>query len=100
MRDPRTIRRRANARHSRPTMTVPKAKITALGCYVPPRVLTNQDREKIVETNDERIVSRNGIRERHIAAPEMATSDIAIHAAPCALAQRGVPAPDATPSLP
>jgi 3-oxoacyl-[acyl-carrier-protein] synthase-3 len=71
-----------------------KAKITALGCYVPPRVLTNQDLEKIVETNDEWIVSRTGIRERHIAPPEMATSDMAVEAARCALAQRGVDATD------
>jgi 3-oxoacyl-[acyl-carrier-protein] synthase III len=69
-----------------------KAKITALGCYVPPRVLTNHDLEKMVDTNDEWIVSRTGIRERHIAPPEMATSDMAIEAARCALAQRGVDA--------
>jgi 3-oxoacyl-[acyl-carrier-protein] synthase-3 len=75
-------------------MTVPKAKITALGCYVPPRVLTNQDLEKMVETNDEWIVSRTGIRERHIASPDIATSDMAIEAAKCALAQRGIPATD------
>jgi len=67
-----------------------KAKITALGCYVPPRVLTNQDLEKLVDTNDEWIVTRTGIRERHIAGPEMATSDMAIEAARCALKQRGV----------
>jgi 3-oxoacyl-[acyl-carrier-protein] synthase-3 len=75
-------------------MTVPKAKITALGCYVPPRVLTNQDLEKMVETSDEWIVTRTGIRERHIADPEIATSDMAIEAAKCALAQRGIPATD------
>jgi 3-oxoacyl-[acyl-carrier-protein] synthase-3 len=75
-------------------MTVPKAKITALGCYVPPQVLTNQDLEKMVETNDEWIVSRTGIRERHIAPPEIATSDMAIEAAKCALAQRGIAATD------
>jgi 3-oxoacyl-[acyl-carrier-protein] synthase-3 len=69
-----------------------KAKITALGCYVPPRVLTNQDLEKMVETNDQWILERVGIRERHIAGPEMATSDMAIEAARCALAQRGVSA--------
>jgi 3-oxoacyl-[acyl-carrier-protein] synthase-3 len=73
---------------------MPKAKITSVGCYVPPRVLTNRDLEKMVETNDEWIVSRTGIRERHIAAPEMATSDMAIEAAKCALAQRGVDAAD------
>src|SRR5207247_5092640 len=70
------------------------AKITALGCYVPPRLLTNQDLEKLVETSDEWIVSRTGIRERHIAAPDMATSDMAVNAARCALAQRGVEASD------
>ena len=69
-----------------------KAKISALGCYTPPRVLTNQDLEKLVETNDRWIMERTGIRERHIAAPEMATSDMAIEAARCALAHRGVEA--------
>jgi 3-oxoacyl-[acyl-carrier-protein] synthase-3 len=67
-------------------------KITALGCYTPERVLTNQDLEKMVETSDEWIMSRVGIRERHIAAPEEATSDMAIAAARCALAQRGIDA--------
>ena len=71
---------------------MPKAKISALGCYTPPRVLTNQDLEKMVETNDQWIVDRTGIRERHIVGPEMATSDMAIEAAKCALAQRGVAA--------
>jgi 3-oxoacyl-[acyl-carrier-protein] synthase-3 len=69
-----------------------KAKISALGCYTPPRVLTNQDLEKLVETNDQWIMERTGIRERHIAAPEMATSDMAIEATRCALAQRGIDA--------
>jgi 3-oxoacyl-[acyl-carrier-protein] synthase III len=72
--------------------TLPKVKITALGCYTPPRVLTNQDLEKLVETNDQWIMERVGIRERHIAEPEMATSDMAVEAARCALAQRGVDA--------
>ena len=71
---------------------MPTAKISALGCYAPPRVLTNHDLEKLVETNDKWIMERTGIRERHIAAPEMATSDMAIEAARCALAQRGVDA--------
>ncbi|HKA02184.1 MAG TPA: beta-ketoacyl-ACP synthase III, partial [Candidatus Solibacter sp.] len=83
------VRRSAHTRHM-----MPKAKITSVGCYVPPRVLTNHDLEKMVETNDEWIVTRTGIRERHIAAPEMATSDMAIEAAKCALAQRGVDAAD------
>jgi 3-oxoacyl-[acyl-carrier-protein] synthase III len=71
---------------------LPKAKISALGCYTPPRVLTNQDLEKLVDTNDQWIMERTGIRERHIADPEMATSDMAILAARCALAQRGIEA--------
>ncbi|HUB83264.1 MAG TPA: beta-ketoacyl-ACP synthase III [Bryobacteraceae bacterium] len=69
---------------------MPKAKITALGCYAPPGLLTNQDLEKMVETSNQWILERTGIRERHIAAKDMATSDMAIHAAKCALAQRGV----------
>jgi 3-oxoacyl-[acyl-carrier-protein] synthase-3 len=72
--------------------TLPKAKISALGCYTPPRVLTNQDLEKMVETNDQWIMDRTGIRERHIVGPEMATSDMAIEAAKCALAERRVEA--------
>jgi 3-oxoacyl-[acyl-carrier-protein] synthase-3 len=71
---------------------LPKAKITALGCYAPPRLLTNQDLEKMVDTNDQWIMDRVGIRERHIADPQMATSDMAIEAARCALAQRGIEA--------
>lgn len=67
-----------------------KAKITALGCYAPPRVLSNQDLEKLVDTNDEWIRQRVGIRERRIADPEIATSDMAIEAARCALLQRGI----------
>jgi 3-oxoacyl-[acyl-carrier-protein] synthase III len=71
---------------------LPKAKITALGCYTPPGLLTNQDLEKLVETNNQWILERTGIRERHIAAKDMATSDMAVEAAKCALAQRGVDA--------
>jgi 3-oxoacyl-[acyl-carrier-protein] synthase-3 len=69
---------------------LPKAKISALGCYAPPRVLTNQDLEKMVDTNDQWIVARTGIRERHIAGPELATSDMAAAAARCALSLRGI----------
>lgn len=66
------------------------AKITALGCYVPPGVLTNFDLEKMVETSNDWILERTGIRERHIASPEMATSDLGYEAAKIALAQRGL----------
>ena len=69
-----------------------RAKISALGTYVPPRVMTNSDFEKIVETSDEWIVSRTGIRERHIVEEGMATSDLAVEAAKCALSQRGIDA--------
>ena len=67
-----------------------KAQITAVGCYVPPRELTNADLEKLVETNDDWIVSRTGIRTRHIADDGMATSDLAVEAAKAALAQRNI----------
>ena len=69
-----------------------KAKITALGCYTPPGVLTNQDLEKMVDTSDEWIMQRVGIRERHIAEPDIATSDLAVEAAKIALEQRGIEA--------
>ena len=67
-----------------------RAKITALGTYVPPRVLTNKDFEKMVETTDEWILTRTGIRERHVVDKGIATSDLATEAAKCALAQRGI----------
>ena len=67
-----------------------RAKITALGTYVPPRVLTNHDFEKMVETSDEWILTRTGIRERHVVDKGVATSDMATEAAKCALAQRGL----------
>ncbi len=65
-------------------------KITALGTYVPPRLLTNADLEKMVETTDEWIMSRVGIRERHIVDKGVATSDLAVEAAKIALAERGL----------
>ncbi len=71
---------------------MPNAKISALGCYVPPRVLTNADLEEMVDTTDEWILTRTGIRERHIADPDVATSDLATEAAKIALAQRGMEA--------
>jgi 3-oxoacyl-[acyl-carrier-protein] synthase III len=69
---------------------VRRAKITALGTYVPPRTFTNKDFEKIVETSDEWILSRTGIRERHIADKGVATSDLAVEAAKTALAKGGI----------
>ena len=67
-----------------------RAKISALGTYVPPRLLTNADLEKMVDTNDQWIVERTGIRERHIVDPGVATSDIAVEAARACLAERGI----------
>ena len=69
-----------------------RAKITALGTYVPPRVLKNADFEKMVETTDEWILSRTGIRERHVVDKGVATSDLAVEAAKRALAERGIDA--------
>src|SRR5438552_8034432 len=66
------------------------AKISALGTYVPPRILSNSDLEKMVETSDEWITSRTGIRERHIVDKGAATSDLAVAAAQKALAERGL----------
>lgn len=63
-----------------------RAKISALGTYVPPRVLTNADLEKMVETSDEWILKRTGIRERHIVDKGVATSDLGVAAAKKALA--------------
>ncbi len=68
------------------------AKIGALGCYSPERILTNADLEAMVDTDDRWIIERTGIRERRIAGPEMATSDMAIAAARVALAERGIEA--------
>lgn len=76
-------------------MTKPiRAKISALGTYVPPRLLTNADLEKMVDTNNEWIMSRVGIRERHVVDKGVATSDLAVEAAKIALAQRGLAATD------
>jgi len=71
-----------------------RAKISALGTYVPPRLLTNADLEKMVDTNNEWIMTRVGIRERHIVEKGVATSDLAVEAAKKALAQRGLSATD------
>ena len=71
-----------------------RVKISALGTYVPPRLLTNADLEKMVETTDQWIVERTGIRERHIVDKGVATSDLAAEAARKALAQRGMDASD------
>ena len=63
------------------------AKITGVAGYVPPKVMTNADFEKIVETNDEWIRTRTGIRERHVVEKGMASSHLATEAAKALLAQ-------------
>jgi 3-oxoacyl-[acyl-carrier-protein] synthase-3 len=69
-----------------------RAKISALGTYVPPRLLTNADLERMVETSNQWIIERTGIRQRHIVDPGTATSNLAVEAAQRALAERGIPA--------
>jgi 3-oxoacyl-[acyl-carrier-protein] synthase III len=67
-----------------------RAKISALGTYVPPRLLTNADLEKMVDTTNDWIMTRVGIRERHVVEKGVASSDLAVEAAKKALAQRGL----------
>jgi len=67
-----------------------KVQIAATGAYLPSEILSNQDLEKKIDTSDEWIVSRTGIRERRIAAKDEATSDLAVKAAKKALASGGV----------
>ena len=66
--------------------------ITGVGSCVPDRVLSNADLERMVETSDEWIVTRTGIRERRIAADSQTTSDLATEAARRAMASAGVSA--------
>ncbi len=66
------------------------ARITGIGHYLPEKILTNADFEKIVDTSDEWILTRSGIRERHIAADGEVSSDMAFEAAKMALADAGV----------
>jgi len=67
-----------------------EAKITALGTYLPPRLLTNQDLEKMVDTTNDWILERTGIRERHIVDKGVASSDLASEAVKQLLQQRGI----------
>lgn len=73
---------------SNPRPLIP-VKISALGTYVPPRLLTNKDLEKMVDTTDEWIMARVGIKERHIVDEGVGTSDLAVAAARQALERRG-----------
>ena len=77
-----------SVRNGRPT----RARLAALGAYVPERVVTNAEMEDRLDTSDEWIVARTGIRERRFAAPDQASSDLGVIAAERALAAAGVPA--------
>ena len=68
------------------------SRIAGTGSYLPEKVLTNDDLAKIVDTSDEWIAARTGIRERHIAAEGETTSDLAYHAATRALEAAGIDA--------
>jgi 3-oxoacyl-[acyl-carrier-protein] synthase-3 len=67
-----------------------RVTITGIGCYAPDRVMTNAELSQIVDTSDEWIVERTGIRERRVARPDEALSDLALPAAKDALAQADV----------
>jgi 3-oxoacyl-[acyl-carrier-protein] synthase-3 len=66
--------------------------IRGTGGYLPERVLTNDDMAKIVETDDQWIQDRTGIKQRHIAADDQLTSDLAVEAAKVALSHAGIEA--------
>jgi 3-oxoacyl-[acyl-carrier-protein] synthase-3 len=69
---------------------VRRTRVASLATFVPPRVLTNADLEKMVDTSDEWILQRTGIRERHVADPGVGTSDLAAEAAREAIARAGL----------
>jgi 3-oxoacyl-[acyl-carrier-protein] synthase III len=66
-----------------------RAKISALGTFVPPRILNNYDLEKMVETTNEWILERTGIRERHLVDKGVAASDLAVEAVKCMVSRHG-----------
>ena len=70
------------------------ARILGTGSYVPPKVVTNEDIEKLVDTSDEWIVSRTGIKKRHVVEGSTAASDLALEAAKTALDDAGLNASD------
>ena len=67
-----------------------RSLVVGTGSYAPEKVLTNRDLEKLVETSDDWIVERTGIRERHVAAATEATSDLALKASQKALKMAGI----------
>ena len=72
------------------TATTPRVEIVSTGRYLPERVVTNREMESIVDTSDEWIVERTGIRERRIAPPEMTAADMGAVAARIAMDRAGV----------
>jgi 3-oxoacyl-[acyl-carrier-protein] synthase-3 len=81
-------------RQPNPSVSTRSVSITGTGSYVPEKILSNADLERMVETSDEWILTRTGIRERRIAEPAQTTSDMAAEAAKSALANAGVEAAD------
>ena len=77
---------------SKPAVSQVFARIAGTGSYLPEKVLTNEDLTKFVDTSDEWIAARTGIRERHVAAEGETTSDLAFHAATRALEAAGITA--------
>ena len=75
-------------------MSVTRSVVTGVGAYLPPKVVTNDDLAKFVDTSDEWIVERTGIRQRHQAADDQPVSDLAAEAAKEALAAAGKTAAD------
>ena len=71
-----------------------RIKIIGTGFYVPDRILTNQDLEKMVDTSDEWITTRTGIKERRVVSEDQATSDLSIEAARIALENAGLKVKD------
>ncbi|MGO9133400.1 MAG: beta-ketoacyl-ACP synthase III [Methylovirgula sp.] len=71
-----------------------RSVVIGLGCYLPARILSNADLEKTLDTTDEWIVQRTGIRQRHIASEEERTSTLGLRAAKAALADAGLTAAD------
>ena len=69
---------------------MPKARIIGTGSYLPERILTNQDLESMVNTSDEWIVARTGMKERRIAREDEYTSDMAFQASLRALEDSGI----------
>lgn len=67
-----------------------RAKIVATGSYLPKKILTNKDLEKMVNTSDEWIITRTGIQERHLADENECTSDMGVEAAKQAIARAGI----------